>query len=169
MVNRDALTKKRRTVGRDGSGQDTDLDEYLEQEARDNQWRDEWAAHGRPNGQGLYDIGWYADRIEPPQTANTVNLGGNERPIGHMKHFTSGTMVGGPAHVEKGERVPEASRGVGQESLDGFMEKNPKSVWTSLPDETKMQVLASYIKGNIMNQALWTAAKTVGALGIPTR
>lgn len=155
MVNRDAL-KKRRAVSRDGSGQDADFDEYLEQEARDNQWRDEWAAHGQPNAQGLYDIGWYADGIKPAATANTANIGGrNGRPQGHMKHYTSGTMAtnGGYAlPVQRGERVPEASRGVGQESIDGFINNNPMAQWRDMDEATRQKVLAAYIRSQLLQK-----------------
>ena len=94
----------------------------------------------------------------------------------------------GSVFVQKGERASDAPwYGVGddyglarlgmdvaraqltQNQLQYLRNKEAQRILSELPDETKMQVLASYIKGNIMNQALWTAAKTVGALGIPTR
>lgn len=152
MVNRNARRK------RDGSGQDADFDEYLDWEAQDTRKRYEeqapgWADHGQPNDQGLYDIGWYADKIKPTLTDNTVNLGGNGRPLGHMKHFTSGTMAGGPVYVEKGERVPEASRGVGQPTVDGFINNNPMMErLKSMDPETRRKVLAAFIRSQILQK-----------------
>ena len=135
------------------------------------------------NSSELLELIPSADWKDPGKPHTITDIYGNQvevrpgsqvdgRPLSHRKQYVGGTMAtnGGNAYpVERGERVRGAQRGVGQDSLDGFMEKNPKSVWASLPDETKMQVLASYIKGNIMKQALGAAAKTVGALGIPTR
>lgn len=50
------------------------------------------------------------------------------RPAAHGKRFTGGTMTGpswmqGPktARVEKGNKVPGAQRGVGQPTIDGFI------------------------------------------------
>ena len=107
------------------------------------------------------------DRHDPSNGSD-----GSGRPKSHSRLFVGGTMTEGwdrdrVVKVEKGRKVADVQRGVGQESVDGFMEKNPKRVWASLPDETKMQVLASFIKSNIMNQAIGAAAKMPGAVGVP--
>ena len=115
-------------------------------------------------------------------TVDDEGLGRSE-PRGRKKKVGEGSVF-----VQKGERASDAPwYGVGddyglarlgmdvaraqltQNQLQYLRNKEAQRILSELPDETKMQVLASYIKGNIMNQALWTAAKTVGALGIPTR
>lgn len=43
-------------------------------------------------------------------------------------HGKRKNFIAGKTRVEKGEKVKEAKRGVGQESIDGFISGNPKYV-----------------------------------------
>lgn len=67
------------------------------------------------------------------------------RPLGHGKDqvFTSGYLVD-PAPVTKGELVPGAQRGVGQETLDGYT--NPRQA-------AIQAYLARVMQGTAMNAA----------------
>lgn len=157
-----------------------DFDDYLKQEDEDNRRKDEWIAHSMPNAQGLYDIGWYADQIGTPHKPDTItDIHGNVvevtpgahvdgRPYRHGKQFVGGFLAanGGaavPARI--GQAVPGASRGVGQPTIDGFINNNAMAQWKTLPDDTKKQVLASYIKNNIISNIQHKVAQAaLGAL-----
>ena len=143
---------------------DEDFDEYLAWEARDDRGQD-WVSHSQPNAQGLYDIGWYANSIKPPQiapgggnglyasgtllqalTGNYYNYQPNlslsdSRPIGHGKSWGNDKV----ARVTRGALVPEASRGVGQPTIDGFIENSPAAQRNTLDDATRQKALNSYI------------------------
>ena len=112
-------------------------------------------------------------------TVDDEGLGRSE-PRGRKKKVGEGSVF-----VQKGERASGAPwYGVGddyglarlgmdawqtqftQNQLQYLRNKEAQRILSELPDETKMQVLASFIKSNAMR--VGTAAKMPEAVGIPT-
>jgi hypothetical protein len=70
------------------------------------------------------------------------------RPIGHGKSWGNGTS----ATVARGELVPEASRGVGQPSIDGMLTGN-EALKRQYDDEIKQAVMQEFIRQMVESTA----------------
>ena len=68
----------------------------------------------------------------------------DSRPIGHGKSWGNGRS----ATVARGGLVPEASRGVGQPSIDGMLTGN-EALKRQYDDEIKQAVMAEFIRQTI--------------------
>jgi hypothetical protein len=112
-------------------------------------------------------------------TVDDEGLGRSE-PRGRKKKVGEGSVF-----VQKGERVSDARwYGVGddyglarlgmdwaraqrtQNHRQYRRNKEAQRILSELPDETKMQVLAAFVKNNAMKQAQNVAAKMPGAVGL---
>lgn len=72
----------------------------------------------------------------------------DSRPIGHGKSWGNGRS----ATVARGGLVPEASRGVGQPTIDGFINNNQMAQWRGMDEATRQKVLTAYIRSQLLQK-----------------